>query len=456
MSNISSQNMSNETEVAPDLSKSFQYNVIVPVFILASLATFIINFVIILSYPLIRNLSRVSTSRYSWTTYQRFMEYFVLQVTRPYVTFILSLLISDAFASLLLGIQLLFGSYLPVVHEIFLGGCLMMIAEALRLAGVLATVFHLLVMVSIHLGGVMVPVKFADFMTQKVARSMVLLLWIIPFSIIPIYFWSIPNQGFQSANCSDQTFLMKSPFRIVYSSLIIVPTGLIMGIYVLFHWVLWMKRDISKSSISKQNIKAAQTTLIIMFTCTIGWLPAVFTHLLICLEGCQYELQSFSPDTMFTISSICYSLLIFKSFSNPMIFAIRQHNIREALKRLLHYIRYCQDVELPSYQGYHSVMLQTTPPTTMKMRKFAMLQGMDRGSRASSPKTSLLTHVTAVSWLYSASGYKVNKQCIILLGHHDDDVHFVNVCSTIFSFTHSKVIIFFPETVQFWNKIEKI
>ena len=65
MSNISSYNMSNETEVAPDLSKSFQYNVIVPVFILASLATFIINFVIILSYPLIRNLSRVSTSRYS-------------------------------------------------------------------------------------------------------------------------------------------------------------------------------------------------------------------------------------------------------------------------------------------------------------------------------------------------------------------------------------------------------
>ena len=59
MSNISSHNMSNETE-ALDLSKSFQYNVIVPVFILASLATFVINFVIILSYPLIRNLSRVS------------------------------------------------------------------------------------------------------------------------------------------------------------------------------------------------------------------------------------------------------------------------------------------------------------------------------------------------------------------------------------------------------------
>ena len=38
----------------------------------------------------------------------------------------------------------------------------MMISEALRLAGVLVTVFHLFIMVSIHLGGVMYPVKFAE------------------------------------------------------------------------------------------------------------------------------------------------------------------------------------------------------------------------------------------------------------------------------------------------------
>ena len=149
-----------------------------------------------------------------------------------------------------------------------------------------------------------------------------------------------------------------------------------------------MKRDVSKSSISQQNIKAAKTTLIIMLTCTLGWLPAVFTHLLICMEGCAYQLQSFSIESMFIITSISYSLLIFKSFSNPMIFAIRQRNIREALKRLLHYIRYCQDtsVELPRY---HSVMLQTVHSPPMKMRKIAMLQ--DRAST----KTSLLTHVAS-------------------------------------------------------------
>ena len=152
-------------------------------------------------------------------------------MTRPYVTFILSLLVSDALASFLLGIQLLFASYLPVVHDINLGGCLMMAAEALRLAGVLATVFHLLIMVSIHLGGVMFPVKFAELMTVKVARGIVFLLWLIPFGIIPIYFSSIPGQGFQSENCNDHTFLMKSPFRIVYSSLIIGKSQFSLGAF---------------------------------------------------------------------------------------------------------------------------------------------------------------------------------------------------------------------------------
>jgi len=40
------------------------------------------------------------------------------KVTRPYLIFILSLVISDAFASFLLGFQLTTGSYLPVVHGI--------------------------------------------------------------------------------------------------------------------------------------------------------------------------------------------------------------------------------------------------------------------------------------------------------------------------------------------------
>ena len=68
------------------------------------------------------------------------------QYQSPYITFVLSLVISDAFASFLLGFQLLTGSYLPVVHGVQVNTCLLLAAEALKLTGILVTVLHLLVM----------------------------------------------------------------------------------------------------------------------------------------------------------------------------------------------------------------------------------------------------------------------------------------------------------------------
>ena len=85
-----------------------------------------------------------------------------LQVTRPYIAFILSLVISDAFASFLLGFQLLTGSYLPVVYGVQVNVCFLLMAEALKLAGIVITVLHLFVMVSIHLAGVVNPLKFKE------------------------------------------------------------------------------------------------------------------------------------------------------------------------------------------------------------------------------------------------------------------------------------------------------
>ena len=60
--NSTTQDSFNDTNAEEDLSLSVSsmYTIIVPVFIMACLATFIVNLIIILAYPLIRNLSSVS------------------------------------------------------------------------------------------------------------------------------------------------------------------------------------------------------------------------------------------------------------------------------------------------------------------------------------------------------------------------------------------------------------
>ena len=106
--------------------------------------------------------------------------------------------------------------------------------------------------------------------------------------------------------------------------------------------LLWYKRDVSKNTVSKQNIRAAKTTLLIMCTCTCGWLPAVINHLVICLENCSFKLEDVSADTLFALHSVSYILIILKSTSNPLIFAMRQKNIKTALAKLCYRIRHCQ------------------------------------------------------------------------------------------------------------------
>ena len=175
-------------------------------------------------------------------------------------------------------------------------------------------------------------------------------------------------------------------FRSIYSSLILLPLASILILYSYFHVLLWKRRDINKTTVSKQNIKAAKTTLLIMFTCTLGWLPAVVNHMLICDQGCRYQPMDFSFDRLFVIHCVSYVLIVLKSFTNPLIFGLRQKNIREALKRLFYRICYCRDCEDPKKALVHKHSFNS-----LRMKRLQELRNGSQDSAASeSSRTTLL------------------------------------------------------------------
>jgi hypothetical protein len=180
-------------------------------------------------------------------------------------------------------------------------------------------------------------------------------------------------------------FLLNLPFRAIFSSLILIPTALILAIYAYFHILLWNKRDISKSTVSKQNIRAAKTTFLIMFTCTAGWLPATVNHLLICENGCQYRNEDFSFNTIFVLHAISYVLIILKSFTNPLIFAVRQKNIREAVKRLIFFLRHCKDLpRLQRSASKYTSIISKQNSVRQVPNRIQTLRQLGRGSTKSS------------------------------------------------------------------------
>jgi hypothetical protein len=187
-------------------------------------------------------------------------------------------------------------------------------------------------------------IKFPlQHMTLRVARVIVVLLWLLPLLGILIPFCVIPGQGFRSEGCETYEFLAEMPFRAAFSAVIVLPTATILVLYIYFHSLLWRRRDISKSSVSRQNIRAARITFLIMLTCTCGWIPAVVNHLLICSNGCRYRPSDFSANTLFIMHAVGYVLVILKSFTNPLIFAFRQSNIQRALVRLARLVFYCEN-----------------------------------------------------------------------------------------------------------------
>ena len=177
-------------------------------------------------------------------------------------------------------------------------------------------------------------------LTLRACRWLVVFLWLLPTLGILSPFLFVPGQGVQSPNCSNYSFLGRLPFRATFSTLIVAPTAAILVLYLHFHCLLWRRRDVSRSSsVSRQNIRAARVTFLIMLTCTLGWLPAVTNHLLICEDGCRYSASDFSHSTLFVVHAVGYVLVILKSFTNPLIFAFRQSNIQHALIRLV--CRFC-------------------------------------------------------------------------------------------------------------------
>ena len=80
------------------------------------------------------------------------------------------------------------------------------------------------------------------------------------------------------------------------------------------------------------SFRAARITLLIISTCTVGWIPAVVNFLLVCPSDCKYKPSDLSAETLFAMHAVGYVLVILKSLANPLIFALRQTHIKAALQ----------------------------------------------------------------------------------------------------------------------------
>ncbi|XP_049829077.1 trace amine-associated receptor 4-like [Schistocerca gregaria] len=275
--------------------------------------------------------------------------YWIRRPLSPTLHISLSLAAADGFASAVLAAGLTVNSLLARWQH---DQCVLLLLEALRLAGVIITVAHLLALAANHYLGILRPLHYLTIMTHRNTAACIAALWLLPTFFFFAYFSFVPDQGFQSPEC-HYTFLRQYKFRAVFSSLFFGPLLLMLLIYSHI-FVIVQRHQASRLRFSRmkyvqewncpqkkrsrqmaRNVKAVYTTLLILGSYLVALMPAVLIFVLYC-DDCLYPLPTRTNEriNMFFIFTTVNFLVILKTLINPIIYAARMHEIKAATKRM--------------------------------------------------------------------------------------------------------------------------
>ncbi|OQR69681.1 adrenocorticotropic hormone receptor-like [Tropilaelaps mercedesae] len=290
----------------------------------------------------------------------------------PTLSLSLSLTFADAYASFMCGLGFVVNSYLPVVNH-SLHQCFNLVLEALRLSGLVAAALNLLALSFNHYIGILRPLHYASTVTRRSAYIGIVLLWAVPLMLFFTYFSIVSGQGFQSSDCADLRFLRQSRFSVLLGMLFTIPLMVMMFIYMHIFFIIRQhkigmlgqgaasttnsngqnvicKKTSSNASVTTsltsstctqasrrlQNVKAVYTTLLIIGTYLVGWMPAVFYYVFTCTDSCPFPITQISLRLRISMGVIVNALIVLKSLVDPFIYAARMPEISEALYCMFH------------------------------------------------------------------------------------------------------------------------
>lgn len=258
----------------------------------------------------------------------------------PTVFFSLSLVAVNAYAAFICALGVIVNSYLPRTYGWDPNKCWALIIEIFRMTGLMSSSLHLVALAINHYVGILRPLHYASTVTRRRLTLVIISLWVFPFML---YFFLIsqqPDNDFMTLSCS-YTFMEHLPYRLTVSCLFFAPLIIMTILYI--HIFVTVKRNHSGflqghknqagSQHIKRNVKAIITTLLILGTYIIGYLPATIFYAITCHE-CPLPLASMTNRTKITLAMITTTLVLVKCLSDPVIYTVRMPEVRNGLRRM--------------------------------------------------------------------------------------------------------------------------
>lgn len=238
----------------------------------------------------------------------------------PTLLLSLSLAAADLHVSLLLLLSLVLNSYLPVVWAVVpaRSACPQLALEALRLGGVLTLVAHLTALALNHHLGIIRPLRYPGIATGRNIRILLGVIWSVPPAGFLLYMF-VP-EGFLDECSGNSQFLEWFSFRVAFSALLVGPLAMMCCTYAHILWTVhvqtreWARGGATGGSYkhrggkrsarsadptgcapaNKQrslmvSVRAVYTTMHILGSFVLLYLPAIVSFMLVCPQGCRYH-----------------------------------------------------------------------------------------------------------------------------------------------------------------------
>ncbi|EFA00562.2 putative G-protein coupled receptor 21-like Protein [Tribolium castaneum] len=246
--------------------------------------------------------------------------------------------------------------------------------EMMKLSGILVTVTHLLALSLNHYIGILKPLHYNSIVTRRKVTAVTILLWLFPTAFVIFLFTSQAEGAYWRDIFSNETeidmenqttFVDTFRFRMSYSAYFIVSIFLMAICYTHILIIVKKQQNIWKNlsrvgstkwsgrsvkhcpnkanKEQKQlegNIRAIYTTLLILGSCVIGWMPALLIFVLMCKEDCYIhgaQLRSLNENYLIEVMSMRLlenMLIVLKMLANPIIYSIRMKEIQEGTKHM--------------------------------------------------------------------------------------------------------------------------
>lgn len=249
----------------------------------------------------------------------------------------MSLGVADLWAAILFAMGLIFNSLLPFVAGIHLPqlNCFRVFLESLRLSGFLTSVYHLLILSANQGYSIFCPIRHRALVTPCMVKIIIVFLWIVPALILNVYLGSLPEEGYHVEGCTTRK-MFAFDFRLAIFLSILTPFVAILGCYIyIVAKISDGRRLVSNqlpTKVTRKKLIALKTTLCLVGSFLIGWLPAVVAYALVC-ENCPFQISDRS--TVMYVGFATNFLMALKLAADPLIYAFKVPEIRVAIWLML-------------------------------------------------------------------------------------------------------------------------